>query len=447
MPHPTETAPLLPSSDPNTEENRSPGLGEAHPVHSKLLKLLFVVAIASICRGVSMFSRDMYHQTVPGSSFRLWVQLPGLTLRMEIWTMFASAVVSFISVGWWSTFGDRRGRKPVLIISLLGTLILDLMYLAFANTFVQEDGISLGLIIEGLLGGFPTFVGVVHAYASDISPNSLSRTAMFGVVQAVSFIFFRVGGYLGLLAHVSMPIYLGYSLSVVLTSAALAYIYRTLPESLTMPIEHLPPQNSAVKYIVLPFSMFLRRGPSRRKVVLLAISIYMYSWTLAFGDKMVVFSTYHRYFPALPRWLLQLIPSVINLSTWLCILPVLASFLNRAYGDSLKSGRLLAKSVAQNSILIATFVGALPALYSLAASYFVALGRGSELGALFGAVSIWVSWGEFISYTSLDDGVYSLSYSLGWVAYPLVISLLFLVPDGPPTQPTEGTVDRSGGAV
>jgi hypothetical protein len=100
----------------------------------------------------------------------------------------------------------------------------------------------------------------------------------------------------------------------------------------------------------------------------------------------------------------------------------------RTYGDSEKSGRLLAKSVAQNSILIAALcvlgiqifggprssllygiffflypfsVGALPALYSLAASYFIALGRGSELGALFGALSIWVSWGEYISVSRL----------------------------------------------
>jgi hypothetical protein len=39
-------------------------------------------------------------------------------------TTFASAVISFISVGWWSAFGDRRGRKPVLFISLLGSVIL-----------------------------------------------------------------------------------------------------------------------------------------------------------------------------------------------------------------------------------------------------------------------------------------------------------------------------------
>jgi MFS family permease len=91
-------------------------------------------------------------------------------------------VVCFASIGWWSAFADRRGRKPVLFISLLGTVLLcvfvsswafftdfwsasDLILVAVARTSFRNDGVSIGLIVEGLLGGFPTFIGVVHACA------------------------------------------------------------------------------------------------------------------------------------------------------------------------------------------------------------------------------------------------------------------------------------------
>jgi hypothetical protein len=98
--------------------------------------------------------------------------------------MFGSFVVSFISVGWWSELGDRKGRKIVLLFSILGAVVVcvifdrdslakltpfsDLFYLLAANTSPSQDDardmMSLGLIIEGLLGGFATYNGAVHAY-------------------------------------------------------------------------------------------------------------------------------------------------------------------------------------------------------------------------------------------------------------------------------------------
>ncbi|KAJ7145622.1 hypothetical protein C8R44DRAFT_755601 [Mycena epipterygia] len=86
-------------------------------------------------------------------------------------------------------------------------------------------------------------------------------------------------------------------------------------------------------------------------------------------------------------------------------------------------------------------VGALPALYALGAAYFLALGRGAELGALFGALAIWVQLGEYVSYSNLDDNVWNLDYRLQWTAVFLVISLLLLVPDGPPASSEEVAVD------
>ncbi|KAJ7648458.1 hypothetical protein B0H17DRAFT_435320 [Mycena rosella] len=475
-PHPNETQPLL--ARPGHVVSSGTSGPSSH--NSKLLKLLPVLILASICRGISMFSRFAYYGNSPTrpwerrSWFTLWVKMPGVTVQMELWSMYASFVVSFITVGWWSAFGDRRGRKPVLLVSILGAVLVDFIYMIVANS--QQDGVSLGLIVEGLLGGFATFKGVVHAYGSDLSRSPLSRMVIFAAIQAISFTFFRFGALLGQLADPIPDLRhsdLGYVISVLLGCCNLAYIYRVLPESLapaSTERQDTPTSDSktALQYIIMPFSLFLLRAPSRNRIVLLAFSIYMYSWTAAFGVRMVVFTSNKGFFPALPRPLLLLIPNLLNLLTWLFLLPGLAFILKRRSGDTENSGRRLEKSIAQNSILTAAMcligtlifggarssplyaifffaysftVGALPALYSLAASYFVTLGRSSELGALFGTLSIWVSLGEYISYSSLGDSEWSLDYRLEWTAAFLVISLLLLVPDGPPTQTEEVSVD------
>ncbi|KAJ7749620.1 hypothetical protein B0H16DRAFT_1550907 [Mycena metata] len=473
---PTETEPLLARSDPippNEREEDSP----------KLPKLLSVVAVASICRGISMYSRYESFRYSPQAWHTAWVAFPGLTIDMELWSTWASLVVSFASVGWWSAFSDRRGRKPVLFVSLLGPVVLDFIFLTIAKSSLHDDAISVGLIIEGLLGGFPTFAAVIHAYASDLSLSMLSRTVMFGTIQAAMFIFFIVGGYFGVLADRASDLLglrhgqnLAFSLGIILASANLTYVYSALPESFAPPTIEDPPvppaANSTLKYIFAPFSTFLRKGPSRRQIFFLATSTFFYSWTLALGPRLVKSTADAGFFSFLPRWLLIIIPNIAALLTWLCVIPAFASLVKRTYGDTETSDRLLAKSLAQNSILLAALctlgilifggvrssplyalffslypltAGALPALYALAASYWVALDRSAELGALFGALSIWVSWGEYMSYSTFNWSY--ITWGLQWSSFFLIVSLLFLVPDGPPRRAGALVVDQTDDAV
>ncbi|KAJ7156188.1 hypothetical protein C8R46DRAFT_1115364 [Mycena filopes] len=459
---PSETEPLLPHSEPTP-------LADTNETSSdpRLPKLLSVVAVASICRGISMYSRYDSFKYTPQFWFTAYLEMPGLTVNMELWSTFASLVVSFASVGWWSAFSDRRGRTPVIFLTLLGPVILDFVFLTIAKTSLHDDAISVGLIMEGLLGGFPTFIGVIHAYASDLSPSTFSRTVVFSALQATTFVFFIVGGYFGVLAEVISNALglregknLAYSLGILLAAANLAYVHHSLPESLVPPVtEDLPPAppNSTLKYVFAPFSTLLRKGPSRRRIFFLAGATFMYSYTLALGPKLAKYTSDQGHFSFLPRWVLLVIPHATAVATWLCIIPALASLVKRTYGDIEHSGRLLAKSLAQNSILLAAIctlailifggvrssplfgiffllyplsAAALPALYALAASYWLALGRGSELGALFGALSIWVSWGEYISF----ENTYPTGGGFEWTSFFLVISLLLLVPDGPPPQ-------------
>ncbi|KAF7344884.1 putative membrane protein C14C4.07 [Mycena venus] len=467
----SETEPLLLSRGhhlPTNDQGDSPNV--------KLLKFLPVVVLGSVVHGISMFSRYEYQKGPLSDSrstrFDIWLQMPGFILKMDMWATAASIVVSFISIGWWSALGDRRGRKYVLFFSVLGALLREIIYVTVKKSEFEEAGLSVALIVDGLLGGFVAFNGVAHAYISEVSVSSLSRTSNFCVLQAVMFISFRLGAFLGLVAEPYTNA--GFVGSTFLACYNLAYIYSLLPEpSLELgacaPISE-ETEKSAVQYIASPATLFLRRHSWRKRLVFLVISVYTYSLTFAFGVKMEVFTSRQGYFPAIPRALLSIIPSILSLLTWLCIIPALTVFFKRTHdnSNSTESGRFFATRVAQYSILLAaacTFgflvfgalwysvlyaicfflypfsVAALPALYSLAASYFLTCGRGNELGVVFGSLSMWVSVGEYISYYVLGDGLWAFKYEVSWAAIFLVVSLLLLAPEGPLAE-LGGVVER-----
>ncbi|KAJ7282483.1 hypothetical protein C8J57DRAFT_1710630 [Mycena rebaudengoi] len=468
MSTPNETDPLL---------GRTSTTVHASERQATFTWLIPVVAVSSICRGISMFSRFAYYQDtfcrdVYGTCgwFILWIELPSVTVRMQMWTMFASFVVSFMSIGWWSARGDQKGRKHVLFFSLLGGLLLDLIYLIVLNVpslhADARDSLSLALIIDGLLGGFATFNAVIHAYTFDVSPTPLSRTLLFGVLEALLLTGFLLGATIGRSVRLDMS----YLISIILGALNLAYIHFALPESLkpNQAANAPPSHRSALKSIVSPFSVFLRNAESRKYLPLFAIAFYVYGLTSAMDTAMLRYTAISPFLPSLPRSILLSAPRIINLVALLGILPAIAIMFRKSYGDNEGSGMRLSTSVAQNFALIATLssLGVLvfcydsssqflyglfvfvypfttvvtPALYSMGASYFLALDRGAEIGSLFGALSIWASLAQFVSYT-LYEGTSVAAFFLS--AFFLVLAIVLLVPDPPVAQDSGSDVPPS----
>ncbi|KAJ6503920.1 hypothetical protein C8R45DRAFT_974112 [Mycena sanguinolenta] len=368
--------------------------------------------------------------------------------------MAVSIVASFISVGWWSALGDRRGRKRVLLISILGAVLRDLIYLVVAQTEFQEHGVVIALVIDGLLGGFATFTGAAHAYISDVSASSVSRTLNFCLLHAVTFAFFRLGAVLGyVVGYNPGHSNAAFGGSVFLQCYNMAYIYLLLPESSVSPLVSLTPERtqilgtkSPLANIVSPVTIFFGSNPWRSRLACLAL--LGYSGSLVYGVKMEMLLT--DLFPA--------IPSILSVLTWVCIVPAAAFFFERTehYDDHF----LFAKVVALWSIAFALLaislgvwasillwiwfkfpyppgfflyplsVAAVPALYSTAVSL---TSSNSERGALLGSLSVWAALGEYISYYVAGDSIYISDYR-GWVVTVLSISFILLAAQDPPVH-------------
>lgn len=87
---------------------------------------------------------------------------------------------------------DRFGRKPILVISLIGTLI---SYVAFAISILDQN-LWLLFASRGLNGITGGTISVAHAATADIS-DAKTRTKNFGLMGAAFGIGFIIGPFIG----------------------------------------------------------------------------------------------------------------------------------------------------------------------------------------------------------------------------------------------------------
>ncbi len=136
--------------------------------------------------------------------------------------LFASfSLAQFIAAPVLGDLSDRWGRRPVLIFSLLGT-VLSFALLALAHTLTM---LFVARIIDGLSGGNIT---AARAYIADVTPPE-ERSKRYGLIGAAFGLGFILGPALGAaFAHISYtaPIWA----AVVLSAAAAVLAFVWLPE-------------------------------------------------------------------------------------------------------------------------------------------------------------------------------------------------------------------------
>lgn len=117
------------------------------------------------------------------------VSNPQAATRMFGWFIALYAFMQFLASPVLGALSDRFGRRPVLLLSLVGA---DIDYLIMANTSSLVI-LFLGRIIAGLTGASMT---VASSYVSDTSTDA-NRAARFGYVNAAFGLGFVVGPALG----------------------------------------------------------------------------------------------------------------------------------------------------------------------------------------------------------------------------------------------------------
>lgn len=139
------------------------------------------------------------------------------------WLTFAYAFMQFLFAPVLGNLSDKYGRRPVLLLSLLGFGI-DYIFLSVAPTI---EWLFVGRIIAGITGASFT---TATAYIADISTNE-NRAQNFGMIGAAFGIGFIIGPVLGgLLGEVSARLPFIVAAALALLNAL--YGYFVLPELL-----------------------------------------------------------------------------------------------------------------------------------------------------------------------------------------------------------------------
>jgi DHA1 family tetracycline resistance protein-like MFS transporter len=139
------------------------------------------------------------------------------------WLTFTYASMQVIFSPIMGNLSDRFGRRPILLISLIGFSV-DYMFMAFAPTIFW---LFIGRTIAGITGAT---MATATAYIADISTGD-KRAANFGIVGAASGLGFIIGVSGGaFLGDINIKIPFMVAAGAALFNAA--YGYFVLPESL-----------------------------------------------------------------------------------------------------------------------------------------------------------------------------------------------------------------------
>jgi MFS family permease len=140
--------------------------------------------------------------------------------------LFATyAGAQFISTPIIGKLSDRFGRKPLLIISLAGTVIANFL----AGTASGAAMLFFARFLDGITGGN---VSVAQAIVSDVTPAE-ARAKAFGLFGAVTFgLGFIVGPILSWIAQRFFSLGAGFLASSAIASIALTLVLIALPETL-----------------------------------------------------------------------------------------------------------------------------------------------------------------------------------------------------------------------
>jgi len=140
------------------------------------------------------------------------------------------SLTQFLFTPVWGTLSDKYGRKKVLIISLAGSVVSNLlMALVFSGALMS---VFLFIFARGFAGAFAGNISAAQAVISDVTPHE-ERSRGMGLISAafsLGFVFGpTVGGVLSENFGYSFPVFISAGLSFTALMMAIFIFKETLP--------------------------------------------------------------------------------------------------------------------------------------------------------------------------------------------------------------------------
>ncbi|XP_073249135.1 lysosomal proton-coupled steroid conjugate and bile acid symporter SLC46A3-like isoform X2 [Porites lutea] len=223
-----------------------------------------------ICKNLTK-SQEIYVQQKTSK----WILYQSVALTLP--SIFASLLL-----GSWS---DKVGRKVILILPSVGSVLLYINYIMNAAFFsLNVNYIIIGVSISALFGGFATTLLGVFSYISDITDKS-QRTTRVAVLESMIFLGGTAGNLVGGVLvehHGFMP---AFGLCLALNVLIILYVSLVLPES------YYPQQDQEGNWALLAVHNHLKASiavltktrPKHQRLNLLVILFGILSFTLISG--------------------------------------------------------------------------------------------------------------------------------------------------------------------
>jgi len=243
---PERPAPAMPDRDP-IESNS----GRTDRRQRMILPIVFVTVV------VDFIGFSILIPVLPAYADRLGANAFEVALIVAIY-----ALIQLLFLPAWGWFSDRFGRRPVILVSLLGT-IGSFVLLAFADSLMV-------IYVSRVLGGFfAASVGACQAVVTDVTPPA-ERAAGMGKIGAALGVAFVLGPALGgVLADIGerVPFY-GVS-AIALVNLVMAWWL--LPE--TRPPDESRPEPRELLASLVPTPIRMMTMVHDRR-----IGLYLYLW-------------------------------------------------------------------------------------------------------------------------------------------------------------------------